>query len=165
MDAVDGGAADSVVFDVLPYRPGGQVQEILHREIEGAIPGLEDPDEAPSGTIAANRRNSIGICHQHWPTVRPQEDQLDCDEYPFASTKEGSLSANGNFSVRYISNSDNRNQATSSASSTSGCVGSEETPSGFTPIHFPRIATPLLSADDRHPLTSWPVRTPGGSRP
>ncbi|WP_062352967.1 NucA/NucB deoxyribonuclease domain-containing protein [Herbidospora yilanensis] len=67
-----------------------------------------DPDEAPSGTVKKNRANPISVCRKEWPYVKPKEQRLDCDEFPFASTKEGSLSANGNFSVRYIDASDNR---------------------------------------------------------
>ncbi|WP_083502171.1 DNRLRE domain-containing protein [Sphaerimonospora mesophila] len=88
--------------------PGRAPYGVLHRTLEGAVPGLEDPDEAPSGTIAKNRAYSISKCREKWPTVKPKQDELDCDEFPFASTKEGSLSANGNFSARYISHSDNR---------------------------------------------------------
>ncbi|GIH23906.1 hypothetical protein Aph01nite_22160 [Acrocarpospora phusangensis] len=84
-----------------PYGP-------LHREVEGANADLVDPDLAPTGTIKKNRTHSISICRTEWPVVRPKEEKLDCDEFPFASTKEGSLSANGNFSVRYINASDNR---------------------------------------------------------
>ncbi|MFS1299376.1 LamG-like jellyroll fold domain-containing protein [Streptosporangium longisporum] len=88
--------------------PGRAPNGLLHRTVEGAVPGLEDPDEAPSGTIKANRDHSISKCREKWPMVNPKPDGLDCDEFPFASTMEGSLSANGNYSVRYISNSDNR---------------------------------------------------------
>ncbi|QFY11590.1 DNRLRE domain-containing protein [Nonomuraea phyllanthi] len=88
--------------------PGRSPNGKLHRIIEGAVPGLEDPDEAPSGTINANRRKSIGECEKLWPTVNPDADGLDCDEYPFASTREGSQAANGHYSIRYIAFSDNR---------------------------------------------------------
>ena len=92
--------------------PGRAPNGLLHRTIEGAVPGLEDPDEAPGGTIQANRAHSISKCREKWPTVRPKPDNLDCDEFPFASTVEGSLSANGNFSARYINYSDNRSSGT-----------------------------------------------------
>lgn len=97
-------------YPLLPNKkvPGRAPNGLLHRTVEGAVPGLEDPDEAPGGTIHANRRNSIGKCREKWPTVNPKPDGLDCDEFPFASTMEGSLSANGNFSARYIVDSDNR---------------------------------------------------------
>ncbi|MEV4289347.1 DNRLRE domain-containing protein [Nonomuraea bangladeshensis] len=88
--------------------PGRTPNGRLHRITEGAVPGLEDPDEAPTGTIRANRRNSIRQCEQLWPTVNPEPDGLDCDEFPFASTREGSLAAHGHYSVRYINNGDNR---------------------------------------------------------
>ncbi|NAS27360.1 hypothetical protein GT755_37540 [Herbidospora sp. NEAU-GS84] len=65
----------------------------MHREVEGANADLVDPDLAPTGTIKKNRAHSISICRKEWPEVKP---------------KEGSLSANGNFSVRYINASDNR---------------------------------------------------------
>lgn len=88
--------------------PGDPLRAPLHRELQGAIPGLEDPDEAPSGTIQANRANSIAQCRNAWPLTNPGQEKVDCDEFPFASTKEGSLGAQGNYSVRYIPDSDNR---------------------------------------------------------
>src|SRR5690606_2276493 len=82
----------------------------LHRLVEGAVPGLQDPDEAPSGAIRANRSHSISVCENEWPAVRPKPDRLDCDEFPFASTREGSLiyQTDNQFSARHISDSDNR---------------------------------------------------------
>ncbi len=88
--------------------PGRAPHGVLHRIVDGAVPGLEDPDEAPSGTISKNRAYSISKCREKWPSVKPKEEGLDCDEFPFASTKEGSLSSGGNFSARYIGYSDNR---------------------------------------------------------
>ncbi|MFI7110272.1 NucA/NucB deoxyribonuclease domain-containing protein [Nonomuraea sp. NPDC050227] len=88
--------------------PGRTPYGKLHRILDGAVPCLEDPDTAPAGTIAANRAFSIGQCRQLWPTVNPGPESLDCDEYPFASTQEGSLAAHGHFSVRHIGASDNR---------------------------------------------------------
>jgi hypothetical protein len=56
------------------------------------------------------RTKSVKTCHLEYG---PTPEQKDCDEYPFASTYEGSLAQplgpdNYNFSVRYIDRSDNR---------------------------------------------------------
>jgi hypothetical protein len=55
------------------------------------------------------RAKSVATC-KNIPGTRPEK--TDCDEYPFASTREGSLAGapaeNFNFSVRYINSSDNR---------------------------------------------------------
>ncbi|MGW2151724.1 hypothetical protein ACWCOT_46020 [Nonomuraea bangladeshensis] len=69
--------------------PGRAPNGGLHRIREGAAPGLEDPDEAPAGTIRANRRNSISQCEQLWPSVNQEADGLDGDEFPFAQHSGG----------------------------------------------------------------------------
>ncbi|WP_066367797.1 NucA/NucB deoxyribonuclease domain-containing protein [Herbidospora mongoliensis] len=103
---------------------------------------------APTGTIKKNRAHSISICRKEWPDVKPKEQKLDCDEFPFASTKEGSLPVRGNFSVRYINASDNR-----SSGSQLGVFYQQTRrlgidPSGSPPTHAPRTVTSLRSADD-----------------
>jgi hypothetical protein len=45
--------------------PGRAEVGYLHREVEGAIPGLTDPDWAPSGTIKNNRAHSISVCKEY----------------------------------------------------------------------------------------------------
>lgn len=48
--------------------PGRTPNGKLHRPDDGAVPGQQDPDQAPSGAIAANRANSVAVCTNEWPT-------------------------------------------------------------------------------------------------
>lgn len=54
----------------------------------------------------ANRDKSIAECKTVWGNYAGTG--LECDEYPFASTKEGSTKGDNRFSVRLIDGSDNR---------------------------------------------------------
>ncbi|WP_256062362.1 NucA/NucB deoxyribonuclease domain-containing protein [Streptomyces sp. ScaeMP-e83] len=56
---------------------------------------------------ADQRTNSIKECKKVWGDY--SGTPLQCDEYPFASTHEGSLAGNGRYSVRLIEGSDNEN--------------------------------------------------------
>jgi len=55
--------------------PGGSATSLLHREFF---------DKARR---KANRSEAVGYCHQRWPGY--SELGQDCDEYPFACTREG----------------------------------------------------------------------------
>ncbi|MFF4716940.1 NucA/NucB deoxyribonuclease domain-containing protein [Streptomyces eurythermus] len=70
--------------------PGGK--EPLHRLID------KDKQEA-------NRNRSIKECGKVWGDWKGTK--LQCDEYPFASTKEGSTKGDDRFSVRLIDGADN----------------------------------------------------------
>ncbi|MFF9405804.1 NucA/NucB deoxyribonuclease domain-containing protein [Streptomyces anandii] len=54
----------------------------------------------------ANRAKSIAQCKTVWGDY--SGTGLECDEYPFASTKEGSNKGDNRYSVRLISGTDNR---------------------------------------------------------
>ncbi|MEU8356296.1 Ig-like domain-containing protein [Nonomuraea sp. NPDC048882] len=59
----------------------------------------------------SNREDSGSWCYARWPGVNPEKQELDCDEYPFATTLEGSSSISGkarNFAVRYVDRAHNR---------------------------------------------------------
>ncbi|WP_229328301.1 NucA/NucB deoxyribonuclease domain-containing protein [Streptomyces sp. UNOC14_S4] len=71
--------------------PGGN-DEPLHR--------LIDVDKQK-----ANRKRSIEQCEDAWGDYTGT--RLQCDEYPFASTKEGSMNGDNRYSVRLIDGSDN----------------------------------------------------------
>ncbi|MEU6097836.1 NucA/NucB deoxyribonuclease domain-containing protein [Streptomyces sp. NPDC047079] len=58
------------------------------------------------GGPAENRKKSIGECKKVWGDYTGSG--LECDEYPFASTKEGSTKGDNRFSVRLIDGKDNR---------------------------------------------------------
>ncbi|OSZ58822.1 hypothetical protein OQI_19545 [Streptomyces pharetrae CZA14] len=53
----------------------------------------------------ANRKRSIKECEKVWGNY--SGSGLECDEYPFASTKEGSTKGDNRFSVRLIDGDDN----------------------------------------------------------
>ncbi|WP_405087767.1 DNRLRE domain-containing protein [Microbispora sp. NBC_01389] len=54
--------------------------------------------------IASNRDKAVGTCREIDPDYTFPES---CDEYPFASTRQGAASAGNNYSARLISHSDN----------------------------------------------------------
>ncbi|WP_229854115.1 NucA/NucB deoxyribonuclease domain-containing protein [Streptomyces filipinensis] len=56
--------------------------------------------------IDKNRRKSISECRKVWGDY--SGSGLQCDEYPFASTREGSTKGDNRFSVRLIDGTDNR---------------------------------------------------------
>ncbi|MDX2935681.1 NucA/NucB deoxyribonuclease domain-containing protein [Streptomyces ipomoeae] len=73
-----------------------------------SVPGTKEPlhrlvDQAK---IDNNRKNSIRECEKVWGNY--SGSGLQCDEYPFASTKEGSTKGDNRFSVRLIDGPDNR---------------------------------------------------------
>ncbi|MER6113292.1 NucA/NucB deoxyribonuclease domain-containing protein [Streptomyces hirsutus] len=79
-----------------PSWPGKNVpgaKEPLHRVV--------DPKK-----IDDNRDKSIKECKKVWGNYTGSG--LECDEYPFASTKEGSTKGDNRFSVRLIDGKDNR---------------------------------------------------------
>ncbi|MFD4570188.1 NucA/NucB deoxyribonuclease domain-containing protein [Streptomyces sp. NPDC058251] len=79
-----------------PSWPGKTIpgaKEPLHRVI--------DPDK-----VDANRKKSIQECKKVWGDYTGSG--LECDEYPFASTEEGSTKGDNRFSVRLIDGPDNR---------------------------------------------------------
>ncbi|MGW4640161.1 DNRLRE domain-containing protein [Sphaerisporangium sp. NPDC004334] len=80
---------------VIPGKQGSGNR--LHRTSDGDI-------------NAQNRENSVDWCWRRWPLIVPQKEGLDCDEYPFATTLEGSARVNNtrNFAVRYVHHSHNR---------------------------------------------------------
>ncbi|MGI5508386.1 NucA/NucB deoxyribonuclease domain-containing protein [Streptomyces sp. CA-106131] len=53
-----------------------------------------------------NRSKSISECKKVWGDY--SGSGLECDEYPFASMKEGSAKGDNRFSVRLIDGKDNR---------------------------------------------------------
>jgi hypothetical protein len=62
-----------------------------------------------SALRTANRNKSIATCEQHWGatyTQRTDGQTNDCDEYPFATTHQGSYSASGtrSYAVRPLLN-------------------------------------------------------------
>jgi hypothetical protein len=48
-----------------------------------------------------------GQHHQHRRALDRPDDSYQCDEFPFASTKEGAGKGDGNFSVRYVPGTEN----------------------------------------------------------
>ncbi|MFF7265470.1 NucA/NucB deoxyribonuclease domain-containing protein, partial [Streptomyces sp. NPDC008159] len=73
-----------------------------------SVPGGKEPlhrvvDEK---TVNDNREKSISECKKVWGNY--SGTGLECDEYPFASTKEGSTKGDNRFSVRLITGTDNR---------------------------------------------------------
>ncbi len=54
-----------------------------------------------------NRARSIKECEKVWADYTGTD--LQCDEYPFASTKEGSTKGDNRFSVRLIDGTGNGN--------------------------------------------------------
>jgi len=53
-----------------------------------------------------NRDTARAVCRANWPNYSSQDK--DCDEYPFATTKEGAYKAQGNFSARALDKTDNQ---------------------------------------------------------
>ncbi|MGA5135217.1 NucA/NucB deoxyribonuclease domain-containing protein [Streptomyces olivoreticuli] len=72
--------------------PGG-ADDPLHRLIDSDLQGK-------------NRDNSIKQCNDVWGDY--SGTRLECDEYPFASTREGSMKGDKRYSVRLIDGDDNR---------------------------------------------------------
>ncbi|MGW7258536.1 NucA/NucB deoxyribonuclease domain-containing protein [Streptomyces sp. NPDC054834] len=70
------------------------------------VPGAKEPLHRDSTKIDANRKKSISECKKVWGDY--SGSRLECDEYPFASTKEGSTKGDNRFSVRLIDGPDNR---------------------------------------------------------
>lgn len=52
-----------------------------------------------------NRENAIATCNDVWGDY--SGTKLQCDEYPFASTKEGAAASGNRFSDRLIEGTDN----------------------------------------------------------
>lgn len=53
-----------------------------------------------------NRDAAISTCNEVWGDYRGTG--LECDEYPFASTKEGAAAGDDRYSARLIDGTDNR---------------------------------------------------------
>ncbi|WP_432011196.1 NucA/NucB deoxyribonuclease domain-containing protein [Streptomyces cucumeris] len=73
------------------------------------VPGENDPLHRVTdpNKIEDQRRHSIKECNKVWGDCTGT--RLQCDEYPFASTREGSLKGDNRFSVRLIEGTDNNN--------------------------------------------------------
>ncbi|MFE0389074.1 NucA/NucB deoxyribonuclease domain-containing protein [Streptomyces bungoensis] len=73
-----------------------------------SVPGAKEPlhRQVDQGKIDKNRRKSISECRKVWGDYAGTG--LQCDEYPFASTYEGSTKGDNRFSVRLIDGPDNR---------------------------------------------------------
>ncbi|MEU5637124.1 NucA/NucB deoxyribonuclease domain-containing protein [Streptomyces rishiriensis] len=73
-----------------------------------SVPGTKEPlhRDVNATKIDENRNKSIGECKRVWGDYAGSG--LQCDEYPFASTKEGSTKGDNRFSVRLIDGPDNR---------------------------------------------------------
>ncbi|MDN3025729.1 NucA/NucB deoxyribonuclease domain-containing protein [Streptomyces sp. S.PB5] len=73
------------------------------------VPGGKDPLHRliDKDKQQANRTKSIKECKKVWGDY--SGSGLECDEYPFASTKDGSNKGDNRYSVRLISGTDNRN--------------------------------------------------------
>ncbi|PTM57776.1 NucA/NucB deoxyribonuclease domain-containing protein [Desmospora activa] len=88
-------------------RPGSTVPPKVNKQIPGAegdrplhrLTRRHHPDE-----YNQNRNRTRSECDRWFPD-RPENNQ--CDEFPFASTWEGTAFADGNFSIRMISADDN----------------------------------------------------------
>jgi Deoxyribonuclease NucA/NucB len=119
----------SCIFtDVLPRLPhpyGAGFDEVV-THIKGAderpdlthpfLAGKSIPGRWPTDSRALHRVPYQGAI---WTTNRNAKDRAcrtlpprlpgqDCDEFPFASTKEGAGLGDGNFSVKYLNNEQNR---------------------------------------------------------
>ncbi|MFF6779014.1 NucA/NucB deoxyribonuclease domain-containing protein [Streptomyces sp. NPDC012637] len=72
-----------------------------------SVPGEKEPLHRLVDTDKSDkqRANSIKECKKIWGDY--SGTRLQCDEYPFASTYEGSLKGNNRFSVRLIEGTDN----------------------------------------------------------
>ncbi|MGW5211470.1 NucA/NucB deoxyribonuclease domain-containing protein [Streptomyces sp. NPDC004051] len=72
------------------------------------VPGAKEPLHrlVNQTKIDENREKSIRECKKVWGDYAGSG--LQCDEYPFASTKEGSTKGDNRFSVRLIDGPDNR---------------------------------------------------------
>ncbi|WP_343243738.1 NucA/NucB deoxyribonuclease domain-containing protein [Streptomyces sp. SID13726] len=72
------------------------------------VPGAKEPLHrlVDQSKIDKNRQKSIGECKKVWGDY--SGSGLQCDEYPFASTQEGSTKGDNRFSVRLIDGTDNR---------------------------------------------------------
>ncbi|MDQ1017443.1 NucA/NucB deoxyribonuclease domain-containing protein [Streptomyces afghaniensis] len=73
-----------------------------------SVPGAKEPLRrlVDAKKIDDNRKKSISECKKVWGDYAGSG--LECDEYPFASTKEGSTKGDNRFSVRLIDGPDNR---------------------------------------------------------
>ncbi|MEU6683706.1 NucA/NucB deoxyribonuclease domain-containing protein [Streptomyces sp. NPDC046832] len=73
-----------------------------------SVPGSKEPLRrvVDPKKIEDNRKTSIKECKKVWGDYAGSG--LECDEYPFASTKEGSTKGDNRFSVRLIDGKDNR---------------------------------------------------------
>ncbi|MFK4143857.1 NucA/NucB deoxyribonuclease domain-containing protein [Streptomyces sp. NPDC004065] len=73
-----------------------------------SVPGAKEPLHrlVNQTKIDENREKSIRECKKVWGDYTGSG--LQCDEYPFASTKEGSTKGDNRFSVRLIDGKDNR---------------------------------------------------------
>ncbi|MEU6369810.1 NucA/NucB deoxyribonuclease domain-containing protein [Streptomyces sp. NPDC046931] len=71
------------------------------------VPGAKEPLHRliNKDKQQANREHSIKECEKVWGNY--SGSGLQCDEYPFASTKEGSTKGDNRFSVRLIDGDDN----------------------------------------------------------
>ncbi|MFF7249889.1 NucA/NucB deoxyribonuclease domain-containing protein [Embleya sp. NPDC008237] len=76
-----------------PPTVGKNVPAELHRLID---PALQEQNRAAAGKV----------CTEVWGDWAGQ--RLDCDEYPFAATKEGASLSGGHFSARLIDRDDNQ---------------------------------------------------------
>jgi hypothetical protein len=73
-----------------------------------SVPGSKEPLRrvVDPEKIEDNRKKSIKECKKVWGDYAGSG--LECVEYPFASTKEGSTKGDNRFSIRLIDGKDNR---------------------------------------------------------
>nr|WP_237532497.1 NucA/NucB deoxyribonuclease domain-containing protein [Streptomyces sp. SID8352] len=72
-----------------------------------SVPGTKEPLHrlVNKEKQKENRKRSIKECEKVWGDY--SGTKLQCDEYPFASTQEGSTKGDNRFSVRLIDGADN----------------------------------------------------------
>ncbi|MET9804467.1 NucA/NucB deoxyribonuclease domain-containing protein [Streptomyces sp. NPDC006368] len=90
------------IYDALK-RPERTFPSFLGKSVPGEkepLHRLIDPKK-----IDLQRDRSVKECEKIWGSYKGT--RLQCDEYPFASTHEGSLKGNNRFSVRLIEGTDN----------------------------------------------------------
>ncbi|MCX3061162.1 NucA/NucB deoxyribonuclease domain-containing protein [Streptomyces beihaiensis] len=104
MDRKDPAVRESAlhIYDAL-HRPERTFPSFVGK----SVPGEKEPLHrlVNKDKQDANRKKSIAECEKVWGKYDGTD--LQCDEYPFASTKEGSTKGDDRYSVRLIDGDDN----------------------------------------------------------
>ncbi|MFI5593647.1 NucA/NucB deoxyribonuclease domain-containing protein [Amycolatopsis sp. NPDC051758] len=92
-------------YDDALHHPVTTFPSVVGKNVPGGTVPLHRTTN--TGTQDANTREAVKTCKDVWGPYDGQ--QLNCDEYPFATTREGAAVGDGQYSARLIDATDNQN--------------------------------------------------------